>query len=58
MHFFYKEDFITKSAKLHTQKGKIHIYIYIDREEKINICVSAQRKGPSVGIFISKKIRF
>ena len=22
------------------------------------ICVSAQRKGPSVGIFISKKIRF
>ena len=24
---------------------------------KLN-CVSAQRKGPSVGIFISKKIRF
>ena len=23
-----------------------------------NICVSAQRKGPTVGIFISKKIRF
>ena len=23
-----------------------------------NICVSAQQKGPSVGIFISKKIRF
>ena len=23
-----------------------------------DICVSAQRKGPSVGIFISKKIRF
>ena len=22
------------------------------------MCVSAQRKGPSVGIFISKKIRF
>ena len=22
------------------------------------VCVSAQRKGPSVGIFISKKIRF
>ena len=28
----------------------IYIYIYM--------CVSAQRKGPSVGIFISKKIRF
>ena len=24
----------------------------------INICVPAQRKGPSVGILISKKIRF
>ena len=24
----------------------------------IIICVSAQRKGPSVGIFISKRIRF
>ena len=23
-----------------------------------NICVSAQRKGPSVGIFICKKLRF
>ena len=23
-----------------------------------DICASAQRKGPSVGIFISKKIRF
>ena len=26
--FFYKEDFIGKSAKLLTQKGKIHTYIH------------------------------
>ena len=31
---------------------------YMDRVSEINICESAQRKGPSVGIFISKKIRF
>ena len=27
-------------------------------KNSIDICVSAQRKGPSVGIFISKEIRF
>ena len=28
------------------------------RYYEYHICVSAQQKGPSVGIFISKKIRF
>ena len=31
--FFYREDFIGKSAKLHTQKEKIHTYIH--RNENI-----------------------
>ena len=26
--FFYNEDFIRKSAKLHTQKEKMHTYIH------------------------------
>ena len=32
--FFYKEDFIRKSAKLHTQKEKIQTYSYIHRRKK------------------------